>query len=188
MLRWTNNKENYRRTDHVNMDEAIRRTDRRIKWMYALLWLSAVLGFVAGETCDACVGLYAGNARVTYVGESVTILLTLAGVPTGLWAFARVLRHRVDRSALPVALRGYALWSGVRLLLLALPLWSGIAAYYLLMSRSGALCALVALVASLFCVPSLSRLRRELHLDGNPTEESPSTDEDPLKGEEERVE
>jgi uncharacterized membrane protein len=41
----------------------------------------------------------------------------------------------------------------------------GLMCYYLTMSKSSGLCALIGLVATLFCIPGDERLRRELHID-----------------------
>ena len=153
------------------MEKKMKRTARQIGGMYALLWLSAVAGFVAGEFGqEAWVGLFAGSYRATYVGEAVTILLTIVCVPVALRIFAWALPHRILAGNDVDTLRRYALWSGLRLLLLALPLWSGIAVYYLTTRTTGALCALIVLTASLFCVPSLGRMRSELRLNQSPSE------------------
>lgn len=147
------------------MDD-IKRTARQIKLAYIILWLSALALVVVGELGDsAWVGWYAGRPRLAYVVESAVILLTVVCIPLSLKAFAWALGRWVGKVDLPIAMRRYALWSRLRMVLLGLPLWSGLLTYYLLLSRTGALCALIALTASLFCVPSQSRLRRELHLD-----------------------
>lgn len=36
--------------------------------------------------------------------------------------------------------------------------------YYIMLSSTGALCALIGLTASLFCLPGEGRLRKELHI------------------------
>ena len=54
---------------------------------------------------------------------------------------------------------------GIRLVLLLLPLLAGFLTYYVMLSTTGLLCALIALTASLFCLPGEERLRRELHIE-----------------------
>ena len=47
--------------------------------------------------------------------------------------------------------------------MLSLPVWVGLAVYYLTLSNKGLLCAFIALTASLFCLPGEGRLRK-LHI------------------------
>ena len=54
---------------------------------------------------------------------------------------------------------------GVRLALLAMPVLAGFLTYYMMLSNKGVLCALIALTASLFCLPGENRLRKELHIE-----------------------
>lgn len=42
---------------------------------------------------------------------------------------------------------------------------AGFLTYYGMLSTTGLLCALIALTASLFCLPGEERLRRELHIE-----------------------
>ena len=103
--------------------------------------------------------------RATYFAETVTILLTAALVPVSLKLFSWVLAKKIDVVAITDALRLYALWSGVRLALLAVPVLAGFLTYYMMLSNKGVLCALIALTASLFCLPGENHLRKELHID-----------------------
>lgn len=76
-----------------------------------------------------------------------------------------MLTKQIDVVAITDALRLYALWSGVRLALLAVPVLAGFLTYYMMLSNKGVLCALIVLTASLFCLPGENRLRKELHID-----------------------
>lgn len=82
-----------------------------------------------------------------------------------LEAFSWMLTKKIDVVAITDALRLYALWSGVRLALLAMPVLAGFLTYYMMLSNKGVLCALIALTASLFCLPGENRLRKELHIE-----------------------
>lgn len=110
------------------------------------------------------VGLYADNARVSYVSETVGILMVASCVPVALKLFSWVLIRKIDMVSFPEALRLYFVWSSVRLLMLEVALIINILTYYLTLSNTGLLCALIALTASLFCIPSEKRLREELHI------------------------
>ena len=109
------------------------------------------------EKPEADVGMYAGDVRATYMAETVTILLAASCVPIALKLFSWVLIRKIDVVTLPEALRLYALWSGVRLALLAIPVLAGFFTYYIMLSSTGALCALIGLTASLFCLPGEGR-------------------------------
>ena len=86
-------------------------------------------------------------------------------MPVSLKLFSWMLERRIDVVTFPEALRLYSRWSGVRLLLLFIPIAAGLFLYYLMWSSTGMLCALIGLTASLFCLPGEERLRKELHID-----------------------
>ena len=71
---------------------------------------------------------------------------------------------KIDQLTFPVALSRYMLWSAVRLALLEFVVVFNLAGYYFTLSSTGALCALIGLTASFFCLPGEKRLRAELHI------------------------
>ena len=137
------------------MEEQIKKTAARVRTTFAYFWMLPILLVLLGETGGGLVGMYAGDVRATYMAETVPIALKL---------FSWVLIRKIDVVTLPEALRLYALWSGVRLALLAIPVLAGFFTYYIMLSSTGALCALIGLTASLFCLPGEGRLRKELHI------------------------
>ena len=137
------------------MEEQIKKTAARVRTTFAYFWMLPILLVLLGETGGEWVGMYAGDVRATYMAETVPIALKL---------FSWVLIRKIDVVTLPEALRLYALWSGVRLALLAIPVLAGFFTYYIMLSSTGALCALIGLTASLFCLPGEGRLRKELHI------------------------
>lgn len=147
------------------MEEQIKRTAGQVKVLFACFWLLPILLIVLGEVDGGWVGIYADDVRATYYAEALTILLAAICVPVSLKLFSWMLVKKIDVVSLPVALRLYALWSGVRLFLLVLPVLSGLLTYYLSLSTKGVLCALLALTASFFCLPGEERMRKELHID-----------------------
>ena len=152
------------------MEEQIRRVVVGLKAWYALAWVLPLLVGICSECGLSWTGLYAGDVRATYAGETVVILLTVVCVPLALKLFAWVLERQIDRARADRALRLYAAWSLGRLALLFLPALAGFAGYALLLSDKCLLCGLIALVALLFCVPGEKRLRSELRIDKNPGE------------------
>jgi hypothetical protein len=147
------------------MEEKIKATSRQLMIAYALFWMVPLCLVILGEDGGDWVGAYVGNVRITYISETILILLTAACVPLALKLYALVLTRRIDRASIEQALHLYLLGGLVRLLLLSLPLWMGIWTYYFLFSTKGILCGAIVLIASLFCVPSEARLRRELHIE-----------------------
>ena len=146
------------------MEEQIKKTAARVRTTLPISGCFPSCSFYFGETGGGWVGMYAGDVRATYMAETVTILLAASCVPIALKLFSWVLIRKIDVVTLPEALRLYALWSGVRLALLAIPVLAGFFTYYIMLSSTGALCALIGLTASLFCLPGEGRLRKELHI------------------------
>jgi len=143
----------------------IEKTLASIKRAYIGFWIiGAVLLFISvvGSPID---GWFADSFTTKYFLETITILLTAAGVPVALKLFAWVLTNKIDQVELVEALGLYRRWSLVRLLLLALPLIVGVFTYIVCLSNTGLLCAAIALTASLFCIPSENRLKADLHLE-----------------------
>lgn len=147
------------------MEEQIKKTAARAKSAFACFWALPILLILFGEIGGDWVGMYAGDIRATYVAETVTILLTACCVPVSLKLFSWMLTRKIDVVTLPRALRLYRLWGNVRLALLAMPVLAGLLTYYMVLGSTGLLCALIALTASLFCLPGEERLRRELRID-----------------------
>ncbi len=146
------------------MEKQIKQAVRLLKRQYTLFWVIPVGIILAGE-CDLFpVGLLADDQRTTYLFETIAILITAACVPLALKLFSWVLTKKIDEMTLPVALQQYTRWSGVRLMLLEVAILFNLAAYYTTMHSTGALCALIGLTASLFCIPNENRLRNELHI------------------------
>lgn len=146
------------------MEKQIKQVASCLQWIYAAFWLLPVLLVLIGENGGDWVGCYVDDVRAAYLGETVTILLTALCVPVSLKLFSWMLAKQVNQVSIAKAIRFYLCWSGIRLALLALPLVAGLLIYYTMLSGKGVLCACIALTASLFCLPSEERLRRELHI------------------------
>ncbi|WP_373722076.1 hypothetical protein [Bacteroides heparinolyticus] len=147
------------------MEKEIKKTTAHVKVAFACFWMISILLVISGEMGSSWVGLYVGNISATYMAETITILLTASCVPISLKLFSWVLTRKINIATLPKALRLYALWSDIRLVLLSLPVLTGFFTYYMMLSTTGVLCAMIGLTASLFCLPGEERLRKELHID-----------------------
>ena len=147
------------------MERKINAVLKSVKNVYYCFWIFPIAIVLLGESVDVCVGCYATNLQLIFLAETILILFTALCVPLALKLFAQILIKKIDKLSIADALKQYRMWSIVRLGLLALPLLMGFSVYYLMLSTKGLLCALIALTASLFCVPSEKRMRAELHIE-----------------------
>ena len=147
------------------MERKINAVLKSVKNVYYCFWIFPIAIVLLGESVDEWVGCYATNLQLIFLAETILILLTALCVPLALKLFAQILIKKIDKLSIADALKQYRMWSIVRLGLLALPLLMGFSVYYLMLSTKGLLCALIALTASLFCVPSEKRMRAELHIE-----------------------
>ena len=146
------------------MEEQIKQASARTRTTFGYFWLLPILLVILGETGGDWVGMYADDVRATFFAETIAILLAAICIPVSLKLFSWVLVKKIDIVAISEALRLYVLWSGARLAILALPVLAGFLTYYMTLSNKGLLCALIGLTASLLCLPSEERLRKELHI------------------------
>ena len=149
------------------MEEKIKQTVATMKRNLAYLWVAALLIVIIGETGGFdLTGAYADNVRAVYFTETVVILLTACCVPAALKFFGWMKNKKLDSIAsTEAALNQYLVWSSIRILLLAMPVVTGVIGYYLMQSTSCILCACIALTASLFCIPSEKQVRKDLMID-----------------------
>lgn len=146
------------------MEEQIKRVVRNLNITYVFFWVLPAFLIGAGEFELFPVGMLAENVRATYYFDTIAILLTALCVPLSLKLFSLVLKKKIDKLTIPLALKCYVRWSNVRLLLLELTILFSVFSYYFTLSNTGNLCMLIGLTASLFCLPSEKRLRNELHI------------------------
>lgn len=147
------------------MEELIRKAVRFLRTLYISFWLLPAVVVLLGETTEGWVGYYAGDVRTAYFAEVLCILLAAVCVPVSLKLFAWVLERKIDVAGMGRALQLYVFWSGIRMVILALPVVAGFLTYYAMLSTTGLLCGLIALTASLFCLPGEGRVRRELRIE-----------------------
>ena len=109
-------------------------------------------------------GIYEGNAQMEYILQSVGILLTIGLIPFALRIFNLSLVKRIKELPLQQALKSYQKWGDIRLVLLFVPALLNMQFYYFTMNTTCLFCACMALIATLFCIPSENRLKNELDL------------------------
>lgn len=131
---------------------------------YIGVWVLPLVLVLLCETGCLPEGGYVGDGRAEYVLQTVGILLAVGFIPLSLRLFSLSLVKYVKRLSLPEALKSYRRWSEVRIGLLLVPILMNLSFYYLTLNTTGVLCAMMALIASLFCVPTRRRLLDELDL------------------------
>ena len=149
------------------MKEQIKRILIIQKSAFIGVWTAPLLLVVLYETGLYQEGLLAGNAQMEYILQSVSILLTIGLIPFALRMFNLNLVKRIKELPLQQALKSYQTWSLLRLALLFVPAIMALSFYYLTMNTTNLFCACMALIATLFCVPSESRIKNELDLPEN---------------------
>ena len=146
------------------MKEQIERILTLQKVMFAIVWIAPVLIVVLNETGVYQKGIYQGDAQMDYILQSISILLTMGLIIFALRMFNLNLVKRIKNLPLQEALKSYRIWSDVRLSLLFVPILLDFAFYYLTLNTTSLFCGLMALLATLFCVPSKNRIMNELDL------------------------
>ena len=149
------------------MKEQIKRILIIQKSAFLGVWTAPLLLVVLYETGLYQEGLLAGNAQMEYILQSVSILLTIGLIPFALRMFNLNLVKRIKELPLEQALKSYQAWSLLRLALLFVPAILALSFYYLTMNTTNLFCACMALIATLFCVPSENRIKNELDLPEN---------------------
>ena len=149
------------------MKEQIKRILIIQKSAFLGVWTAPLLLVVLYETGLYQEGMIAGNAQMEYILQSVSILLTIGLIPFALRMFNMNLVKRIKELPLQQALKSYQTWSLLRLALLLVPAIMALSFYYLTMNTTNLFCACMTLIATLFCVPSESRIKNELDLPEN---------------------
>ena len=149
------------------MKEQIKRILIIQKSAFLGVWTAPLLLVVLYETGLYQEGMIAGNAQMEYILQSVSILLTIGLIPFALRMFNLNLVKRIKELPLQQALKSYQIWSILRLALLFVPAILALSFYYLTMNTTNLFCACMALIATLFCVPSENRIKNELDLPEN---------------------
>ena len=146
------------------MKEQIERILTLQKVMFSIVWIAPILIVVLNETGVYQKGIYQGDVQMDYILQSISILLTMGLIIFALRMFNLNLVKRIKNLPLQEALKSYRIWCDVRLSLLFVPIVLDFAFYYLTLNTTSLFCGLMALIATLFCVPTKSRIMNELDL------------------------
>ncbi len=146
------------------MAEVIKQLLKRLKIEFVAVWCLVLLLVVCYETGIFSEGLFVGDARMDYILTTIGILLTIVMIPLSLRLFNLNLVKRISKLSTFEALKSYRRWSEVRLALLLVAALLNMSIYYLTLNTTGLFCSLMALLATLFCIPTKERLLKELDL------------------------
>ncbi|WP_455663892.1 hypothetical protein [Phocaeicola sp.] len=146
------------------MEKKIKQLLQWLQLEYVLVWVLPLVLVALYETGGMTEGVYAGDVRMDYILQTVGILLVVGLIPLSLRLFSLSLVKHVKQLTLPEALKSYRRWSEVRIGMLLVPVLVNLSFYYLTMNTTGVMCAMMALIASLFCIPTRKRMLDELDL------------------------
>ena len=146
------------------MKEQIKRILKLQVVGFILVWALPLIYALLHEMGVMPQGTLADDAQMEYIFQTMGILMTIVFIPFALRIFNLNLVKRIKERPLQQALKSYRIWSDVRLALLLVPALINLQFYYLTLDNTGLFCACMALIASLFCVPSESRIKNELDL------------------------
>lgn len=116
-------------------------------------------------------GVYSSQFTFRYVMEMTSILLACAMIPLSLKLFHLFIEKRIQKLNLQEALGSYLKWNLLRLLMLLLPIISGCLTHVWcrtsnnVMSSTGFLVMVIALIAASFCAPNKERMKADLNLE-----------------------
>lgn len=155
----------------VKMEGKIDNLLKKLRCEYIAFWALTALLACLYENDWLPKGVMTDESLVLYLIQCAGVLLTIVLIPLALRLFGMGMLQRVRQLPLEQALVSYRRWNQVRLALLFVVVMVNLTFYYLTLRTGGALCAVMALMASLCCLPSRRRIWRELDLENLGPEE-----------------
>ena len=160
---------------------------RRLNVEYAVFLILSIGLYVLGECGVLPEGGLVGRSAAVYALQCGTALLTIVLIPLALKSFHVALQRMGTQPDAAQRRRSYVRWSEIRLALFFVIIVVALTAYYATVSNLGFYCAVMALIASLFCIPSPKGIRAELEMIdalAEEQEEEPEADEQNAGGQE----
>ncbi|MEG2156537.1 MAG: hypothetical protein RRY07_01950 [Bacteroidaceae bacterium] len=126
----------------------------RLRIEYASIWLLPALLAALYETNLFASGVFAGDAQTEYMLNTMGVLLAFLVVFLSLKLFSfKTVAVRLTQKEERLGHNAFVHWSEVRMSLLLAATLINLSVYYLTLTNTGLLCALMLLLASLFCWP-----------------------------------
>ena len=160
---------------------------RRLNVEYAVFLILSIGLYVLGECGVLPEGGLVGRSAAVYALQCGTALLTIVLIPLALKSFHVALQRMGAQPDAAQRRHSYVRWSEIRLALFFVIIVVALTAYYATVSNLGFYCAVMALIASLFCIPSPKGIRAELEMIdalAEEQEEEPEADEQNADGQE----
>ena len=160
---------------------------RRLNVEYAVFLVLSIGLYVLGECGVLPEGGLVGRSAAVYALQCGTALLTIVLIPLALKSFHVALQRMGTQPDAAQRRRSYVRWSEIRLALFFVIIVVALTAYYATVSNLGFYCAVMALIASLFCIPSPKGIRAELEMIdalAEEQEEEPEAEEQNADGQE----
>ena len=121
-------------------------------------WLLSVAAFALGELNVIPNGVVQPHSQDEFLLNTAAIVLAIIGIPVAMRLFTLNTTRGLRRMNNEEALTSYHVWSALRMGILALTAVFCIVVYYLVAHVSGAFCALIALLTTLYCWPSEEKI------------------------------
>ena len=122
------------------------------------VWLIVAVAVVMGEMDIIPNGIVLPHTSAEFKLNTIVVVLTIIGIPGAIRLFTLNTTRGLRRMDNEEALQSYHVWSAVRMAIFCLTAVFDVVVYYIATSISGALCALIALFATLYCWPSREKI------------------------------
>lgn len=145
------------------MEKLIKKLLLNLKIEIFAVLLIGVIVFVLGELDVIPNGLVEPGTQMEFNVNTIFIIYVLLAIPGSLQLFKLNTTRNLRRMDKDEALVAYHLWSAIRLLILGLGIWGGVAVYFLCMgSVTGLLCSLACVFIVLYCWPKRDSIDKYL--------------------------
>lgn len=143
------------------MKQNIKQLTHTLQAEFIAFYVVAAIFALVFELNPTAQGTAVGNDLTEYMLETISVLLTMIVIPVSLKLFSVMsLRHRSLTMA--IRIRNYRMWSTTRLLAIGMVMIYNLWVYYATLNNIGGFCALICMVAALFCCPTRKRICCEL--------------------------
>lgn len=136
---------------------------KKLKIAYALVWIVPALlaaAYQQGWLGDG--GLLKSNVTACYLIHTLSILWTLFIIffSVKMLSLLRVRNEVADEPDRERAFHNFCRWQGIRITLLLFTVVADLFIFYITDNEGSAYCALITLIAALFCIPREATFRQ----------------------------
>lgn len=136
---------------------------KKLKTAYAFIWIvPALLAVAYWQGWLGSGGLLKSNATACYLIHTLSILWTLFIIffSVKMLSLVRVRTEIADEPDRGRAFRNFCRWNAIRIALLLFTVVADLIIFYVTNNEGSAYCALITLIAALFCIPRESTFRK----------------------------